>query len=229
MADKSKYKAIEDKGQRLVFVDHARKRLYTLDIFQYLNKNLELMRNDKADDVDYVAKATELDSIRPNIGSGWVPVVLSCKSFLMCRSDSGFHLINPATKEWKKVPKTPLTKMSFSWELYGFGFDESTSQYKVIEGKGGNDGNMERRALGLKWSLASHITGYSIVVFGQNSDLMLVDATGLVMCDFDDKHCWSFSISHNMGEVGGFGSMGVYVENLKPLIDQEQLDKSKAD
>lgn len=67
------------------------------------------------------------------------------------------------------------------------------------------------------------------MVFGQNSDLMLVDATGLVMCDFDDKHCWSFSISHNMGEVGGFGSMGVYVENLKPLIDQEQLDKSKAD
>lgn len=76
---------------------------------------------------------------------------------------------------------------------------------------------MERRALGLKWSLASHITGYSIVVFGQNSDLMLVDATGLVMCDFDDKHCWSFSISHNMGEVGGFGSMGVYVESWRTL------------
>ncbi|XP_050375793.1 mogroside IE synthase-like [Argentina anserina] len=85
MPDQSKYKAIEDKEQRLVFTDHARKRLYTLDIVQYLNKNLELMRNDRVDDVDYVAKATELDFVRRNIGSGWVPVVLSCNSFLMCR------------------------------------------------------------------------------------------------------------------------------------------------
>ncbi|XP_004288688.1 PREDICTED: F-box/kelch-repeat protein At3g06240-like [Fragaria vesca subsp. vesca] len=264
MADKSKYKAIEDKGQRLVFVDHARKRLYTLDIVQYLNKNLELMRNDKADDVDYVAKATELDFVRRNIGSGWVPVVLSCKSFLMCRSDSGFHLINPATEEWKKVPKTPLTKMSFSWELYGFGFDESTSQYKVIEGKGGNDGFVFSVYASLtdSWRKIETLYPYKQTRVCRKEGMLLNGAvhwlvkrdgslviisfllaeeevreiqvppscsTGLVVCDFDDKHCWSFSISHNMGEVGGFGSMGVYVENLKPLFDQEQLDKSKAD
>ncbi|XP_062012822.1 F-box/kelch-repeat protein At3g06240-like [Rosa rugosa] len=60
-------------------------------------------------------------------------------------------------------------------------------------------------------------------------DLMLVDATLLVMCNFDDKSFWILSILHEFGEVDGFGSMGVYVESLKPLIDQEQLENSKDD
>ncbi|PRQ46614.1 putative F-box associated interaction domain-containing protein [Rosa chinensis] len=334
MEDQGQFKAIEDKGQRLVFTDHARKRLYSLDLVQFLNQNLALLRNNNVDGLDLVAKPTELDFVRRNIGSGWVPVVLSCNSFLMCRSDSGFHLINPVTKEWKKVPKTPLTKKPFSWELYGFGFDDSTNQYKVVEGKGCTDGfvfsvyasltdswrkidclypykqtrvcrkdgmvlnggvhwlvKRDESLVIISFLLAEEevkeiqvppncctgvvelgifrdrlcITLFSFSIsetynefwvmkeygvrgswtkmeigipyhrllhsgfWTETYDLMLVDATMLAMCNFNDKSFWILSIRHGFGQVGGFGSMSVYVESRKPLIDQEQQEKSKDD
>ncbi|XP_004306273.1 PREDICTED: uncharacterized protein LOC101295939 [Fragaria vesca subsp. vesca] len=130
MDDQNKDEAIEvieEKGQRLMFTDKARKRIYSVKLVQFLN---------------YIPGpySEELDFVRSSIGSAWAPVVLSCKNILMCRLDSRFHLVNPLTKEMKKVPNSPQTKKSYSWEVHGFGFDDSTNQYKVVEAKGCTDG-----------------------------------------------------------------------------------------
>ncbi|PRQ35965.1 putative F-box associated interaction domain-containing protein [Rosa chinensis] len=56
----------------------------------------------------------------------------------------GFYLVNPATREMKKVPKTPSWRpvRPFCLSLCGFGFDSSTNEYKVVNGQVYSDINV---------------------------------------------------------------------------------------
>ncbi|KAK9931725.1 hypothetical protein M0R45_018992 [Rubus argutus] len=147
-------KAIENKDvffqrRKLVFTDGSRHRLYSLDLDRFLNQNHAVLKNrgyadNKQNNVDVdglVAVATELDFVYnhfPRRGYDWFPFVYSCNSFLWSQSYHEFNLINPVAKESKKLPNTPkwrLPRKPFFWELYGFGFDYSTNEYKVVNGQ----------------------------------------------------------------------------------------------
>ncbi|KAL6179799.1 hypothetical protein ACLB2K_046470 [Fragaria x ananassa] len=55
--------------------------------------------------------------------------------------EKGIYLVNPATRQMKKVPKTPTwrpspaIRMRASLSICGLGFDYSTNEYKVVDGQ----------------------------------------------------------------------------------------------
>ncbi|XP_004298556.1 PREDICTED: F-box/kelch-repeat protein At3g06240-like [Fragaria vesca subsp. vesca] len=142
-------KAIENnkdvffQRRRLVFTDRLHHCLYSLDLDQFFDQNHEVLKNRKDNvnvDVDGpVAVATELDFVYNQFPKGrrqWFPFIRSCNSFLLSQSFFGFHLVDPVAKISKKLPKTTTGRLKPCFgELYGFGFDYSTKEYKVVIGQ----------------------------------------------------------------------------------------------
>ncbi|PRQ34701.1 putative F-box domain-containing protein [Rosa chinensis] len=98
-------------------------RLFSINLDECLNHtNID----DVGDDVLVVP--TQLKRRR------FTKFVFSCNGLLLLKSYYVFYLLNPATKETKIVPNPPELYM-WSNELYGFGFDLSSLDYKVVQGE----------------------------------------------------------------------------------------------
>ncbi|XP_004298481.1 PREDICTED: F-box/kelch-repeat protein At3g06240-like [Fragaria vesca subsp. vesca] len=134
-------KDVFSQRRRLVFTDGENHCLYSLDLDQFLDHNHAVLKNRKPnEDVDGpVAVATELDFVYNLFPLGrrrWFPFIHSCNSLLLSESFYGYHLINPVAKELKKLPKTPTWRVKPGFgDLYGFGYDYSTKEYKVVIGQ----------------------------------------------------------------------------------------------
>lgn len=141
-------KAIEDKEvflrrRRVIFNDERRRSLYSLNLDEFLNHN----HNDDDDALVLqnrrvgLVTATELDFVYNEISAQgrrrYSPFIYSCNNLLLCKTNCELYLVNPATREMRKLPETPSwgPGSSFRWTLYGFGFDHSTNEYKVVNGQ----------------------------------------------------------------------------------------------
>ncbi|PRQ46613.1 putative F-box domain-containing protein [Rosa chinensis] len=128
---------------KLLFTDWESDCVYCLDVGQLLNHN----HNVEVDGL--VATSAELDFVFDNLprrgGYNCTGLVHTCNNFLFFQITDPFetnnsflhnHLItNPATRELKKVPLPPpwrLQREPDFLDYYGFGFDYSTNQYKVV-------------------------------------------------------------------------------------------------
>ncbi|XP_062015171.1 F-box/kelch-repeat protein At3g06240-like [Rosa rugosa] len=98
-------------------------RLFSLNLDECLN---HVNIDDVGDDVLVVP--TQLKRRR------FTKFVFYCNGLLLLKSYYVLYLLNPATKETKIVPNPPELYM-WSNELYGFGFDLSSLDYKVVQGE----------------------------------------------------------------------------------------------
>ena len=126
------------RRRRLFFTYfHGKKiRVYSLNLDQQL-------LNENPNNVDgLVASPTELDFGRDwrilggSIHSSSSAGLFLCELFSSSRFE-GWGLINPVTKESKKLPKPPILRLPLKPYIvfYGLGFDHSTNEHKVINGQ----------------------------------------------------------------------------------------------
>ncbi|KAL6221163.1 hypothetical protein ACLB2K_008915 [Fragaria x ananassa] len=117
-------------------VNHLCRWIYSLNLDQLLNENPNV------DASGLVAAApTELDFVYNHLrhlARYWFPFVHGpCNGLFLSQlyfGDFGYSLVNPATKESKRLPKIPIWRRPmkpFSLQLYGLGFDDSTNEYKI--------------------------------------------------------------------------------------------------
>ncbi|KAL6127851.1 hypothetical protein ACLB2K_071212 [Fragaria x ananassa] len=129
--------AIENKDRRRLFINilsySSPFRLYSLNLDQFLNEN------DHHGDGNLVAAPTELDFWAPSVHCSCYGLFLSTQF----ARDNCYCLINPVTKESKKLPKPPIWRLPLNpcfLCVYALGFDHSTNEYKVINGQEYDDG-----------------------------------------------------------------------------------------
>ncbi|XP_004309066.1 PREDICTED: F-box/kelch-repeat protein At3g06240-like [Fragaria vesca subsp. vesca] len=123
--------AVENKDRRRLFINilsySSPFRLYSLNFDQFHG------------DGNLVAASTELDFWAPSVHCSCYGLFLTTQF----AKDNCYCLINPVTKESKKLPKPPIWTLpldpSFPW-VYALGFDHSTNEYKVIHGQEYDDG-----------------------------------------------------------------------------------------
>ncbi|KAL6131890.1 hypothetical protein ACLB2K_070263 [Fragaria x ananassa] len=128
--------AVENKDRRRLFINNL---LYSSFLLYSLNLDQILNENDHTVDVDLVAAPTELDFWAPSVHCSCYGLFLSSEF----ASDNCYCLINPVTKESKKLPKPPIWRLPlnpFFLCIYALGFDYSTNEYKVINGQEYDDG-----------------------------------------------------------------------------------------
>ncbi|KAL6143375.1 hypothetical protein ACLB2K_054070 [Fragaria x ananassa] len=134
-------KALEDKhvylGRRRVIFTVPISQFYcfySLDLDEFLTR---------ADDHDGLVMATKLDFVHQELSADdfWNPHIYACNNLLLLYNvNSGWHLVNPATREIRKVAETPswwMIRGQFEPRISminGFGFDCSTNEYKVVMG-----------------------------------------------------------------------------------------------
>ncbi|XP_004288837.1 PREDICTED: F-box/kelch-repeat protein At3g06240-like [Fragaria vesca subsp. vesca] len=133
--------------RRLLFTILADSRpgIYSLNLDQLLNENPNVDAGGLV-----AAASTELDFVYDHLrhlARYWFPFVHGpCNGLFLSQlyfGDFSYSLVNPATKESKKLPKIPIWRRPmkpFSLQLYGLGFDPSTNEYKVINGQDYGDG-----------------------------------------------------------------------------------------
>ncbi|XP_004293251.1 PREDICTED: F-box/kelch-repeat protein At3g06240-like [Fragaria vesca subsp. vesca] len=135
-------KALEDKEvffrRRRVISNVASRGLYSMDLDEFLNH---------ADNPHGSVTATELDFVRKEFDPEqqhkppWLPFIYFCNNLLLCYTKKGIYLVNPATRQMKKVSKTPTwrpspaIRMRATLSICGLGFDYSTNEYKVVDGQ----------------------------------------------------------------------------------------------
>ncbi|KAL6224029.1 hypothetical protein ACLB2K_002885 [Fragaria x ananassa] len=112
------------------FVDSGQRAMYSLDLDQFLNENTNVGVDGS------VAAPIELDFVYNGF--------YSCYGLFLsrlCSGDWSYSLINPVTKESKKLQDVPLWRLPMEpYFRIGFGFDHSTNEYKVINGQQNDDG-----------------------------------------------------------------------------------------
>lgn len=102
-------------------------RLYSLDLDECLN-HIDICNVCDDDNQKHALVPTLLKRRR------FTKSVFYCNGLLLLKSYYVFSLLNPATREKKILPNPPQLYM-WSIELYGFGFDLSTLDYKVVRGE----------------------------------------------------------------------------------------------
>ncbi|PQQ18769.1 F-box/kelch-repeat protein [Prunus yedoensis var. nudiflora] len=86
-----------------------------------------------------VTTATELQYVYSESSGISVSMLGCCNGLLLCMFlyDPQLYLVNPATRQSKKLPQIPtqytIDDLYFC-NVYGFGFDSSTHQHKVVNG-----------------------------------------------------------------------------------------------
>ncbi|XP_058201545.1 F-box/kelch-repeat protein At3g06240-like [Rhododendron vialii] len=80
----------------------------------------------------------EFPTVEQHDTKKWVQVLSSCDGLLLVsRSDKSIFLLNPSTRECKKLPICPFVRRDY-WnkcvllDKYGVGYDSSTDDYKVL-------------------------------------------------------------------------------------------------
>lgn len=81
--------------------------------------------------IDDCGVITELDFKLPNSGDNGVFLVCCCNNLALCKLNSWeeLYIVNPATKESRQLPAAPY---SDRFMAFGFGFDDSIEDYKVV-------------------------------------------------------------------------------------------------
>lgn len=78
----------------------------------------------------------EFPTVEQHDAEKWVKVLSSCDGLLLVsRSDKSVFLLNPSTRECKKLPICPFFQKSineFTSNPCGIGYDSSTDDYKVV-------------------------------------------------------------------------------------------------
>ncbi|KAL6226448.1 hypothetical protein ACLB2K_000410 [Fragaria x ananassa] len=140
--------------RRLLFTILADSRpgIYSLNLDQLLNENPNVDAGGLV-----AAASTELDFVYDHLrhlARYWFPFVHGpCNGLFLSQlyfGDFSYSLVNPATKESKKLPKIPIWRRPmkpFSLQLYGLGFDHSTNEYKTDSWRQ-IDGSFPYKALG---------------------------------------------------------------------------------
>ncbi|XP_058201522.1 F-box/kelch-repeat protein At3g06240-like [Rhododendron vialii] len=87
-------------------------------------------------DVNPTSTKLEFPSVEQHDTEKWVKVLSSCDGLLLVsRSDKSIFLLNPSTRECKKLLVCPFVQNSNSYgvpNVYGLGYDSSTDDYKVV-------------------------------------------------------------------------------------------------
>ena len=133
-------KAIKDKDRlhcqtrRVMFTDAAHNGLHSMHLDKFLDHKYHDDSNDTGD--PSVVAAIEHEYVYSKVLGVWVSMLCSCNDLLLCMlCDLRLYLVNPSTKETKKLPEIPKEeKYRSSINLYGIGFDHSTYEHKVVKG-----------------------------------------------------------------------------------------------
>ncbi|KAI7727254.1 hypothetical protein M8C21_033382 [Ambrosia artemisiifolia] len=106
--------------------------LYSIDISETLDSD-----DDDDDDDDILATAKELSIRSPPIR--WKEIFGSCNGLLLAKDENDtIFMINPTTQDLWKVPLCPFAPPpdeEYEEEVYvtyGFGYDSSTDDYKIV-------------------------------------------------------------------------------------------------
>lgn len=87
-------------------------------------------------DVNPTTRKLEFPTVEQHDAEKWVQVLCSCDGLLLVsRSDNSIFLLNPSTRECKKLPICPFVQIMdryHSPDVYGVGYDSSTDDYKVL-------------------------------------------------------------------------------------------------
>ncbi|ONI23002.1 hypothetical protein PRUPE_2G163500 [Prunus persica] len=150
------------RRRRVIFTDAAGNGLHSMHLDyddEFLNHNNEEdasyyhdNRNRNSFDFDdddeeeeegggsnLLATATELQYVYSELSGISVSMLGCCNGLLLCMFlyDPQLYLVNPATRQSKKLPQIPtqytIDDLYFC-NVYGFGFDSSTHQHKVVNG-----------------------------------------------------------------------------------------------
>ncbi|CAI9282362.1 unnamed protein product [Lactuca saligna] len=110
------------KTSKLILVSDT-KCLYSVDIN-------EIVPHLKFDDIP--ATGNEITFRPPSIR--WEGILGSCNGLVLAIDEyDRLYLMNPTTRKISKLPLSPFAlPISESFEMYGFGYDSSTDDYKVI-------------------------------------------------------------------------------------------------
>ncbi|KAI8537931.1 hypothetical protein RHMOL_Rhmol09G0062500 [Rhododendron molle] len=110
---------------RLVLITHPSHNVTGLKTYslETLRSVLESQQWESAVDLDYLFN--DLDQ--------YVVVVGSCNGLICVATRTGtIYLLNPSTRKSKRLPDSGIKRPRHSRDLYGFGFDESNDDYKVV-------------------------------------------------------------------------------------------------
>ncbi|XP_016648266.1 PREDICTED: F-box/kelch-repeat protein At3g06240-like [Prunus mume] len=146
------------RRRRVIFTDAAGNGLHSMHLDyddEFLNHNNEEdassdqdNRNRNCFDFDeevggsnlLVTTATELQYVYSELSGISVSMLGCCNGLLLCMFlyDPQLYLVNPATRQSKKLPEIPteylIDDLYYFCDVYGFGFDSSTHQHKVVNG-----------------------------------------------------------------------------------------------
>ncbi|CAL9022329.1 unnamed protein product, partial [Prunus brigantina] len=148
-------KAIENEDifnqrRRLIFTNLSTRLLCSLNLDEFLSNNNKFLNNNNDAVVDnYLGKDNDnhIDNIHADddvlvptdlhhickLPNYWVFLLFHSNGLLLCLLHSGdFYLVNPATRESKKLAEMPDYIKGHYSSCVGFGFDHSSSDYKVV-------------------------------------------------------------------------------------------------
>ncbi|CAB4278136.1 unnamed protein product [Prunus armeniaca] len=73
------------------------------------------------------------DESHSELPNNWAFLVFHSNGLLLCQLYYwDLYLVNPATRESKKLPQIPDVGEAYYFDLFGFGFDHSSGDYKVV-------------------------------------------------------------------------------------------------
>lgn len=129
------YKDVMHQRRRLVFTGVENRSLYFSYLDEFVNRDVYL--NNRVNNVgdNGLVTATELAFVYSIERDILVSLICYCNGLLLCQlhESKELHLVNPATRELKILPRTPKPYRYSS--LCGFGYDHSTDEHKVVCGR----------------------------------------------------------------------------------------------
>ncbi|XP_059628440.1 F-box/kelch-repeat protein At3g06240-like [Cornus florida] len=109
------------KRKKLVFPCKGSEFNYGMRLVVFSSDNIDEPRKIHVDSL-LQFPAAESSSIR---------ILGSCDGLILCLTDDRFlHMVNPSTREFQTLSESPFNT---SFPSYGFGYDGSTDDYKIVE------------------------------------------------------------------------------------------------
>ncbi|TQD94338.1 hypothetical protein C1H46_020024 [Malus baccata] len=127
--------------RRLVFTNEKRHSIYFCNLDELLNQDSRFLDDGESisENIGKSVVVSNLDYVHPEQSSPdgsplpnfWV-LISYCNGLVLFKlNGQELYLVNPAIREYKKLPKPP----SFNaLSLSGFGFDHASDDYKVVNG-----------------------------------------------------------------------------------------------
>ncbi|KAJ4964358.1 hypothetical protein NE237_024297 [Protea cynaroides] len=115
-------------GSKLVFADEG--KIYSIDVEAYGKQYIETGAEQK----DYMDNQCRILPFL--VDRGWdcddpnLRIIGSCNGLLCLYAFSGLCLLNPVTKEYKRLPNLEI--LEYSFKDYAFGYSPRTDEHKVL-------------------------------------------------------------------------------------------------